>query len=411
MSSPSRSRRSWIVYCVLTLIFSAGVWFFGFRTPPVNPNATKSFFRKKGGATPVPVRAAAAEHRNLEVYLKAIGTVVPLNTVTVRSRVDGEMLRLAFEEGQQVEKGQLLAEIDPTSYKIRLAQVEGQQQQNVAQGQTVRSDLERFKQLHAQSLVTPQQLEQQQALVAERDGALATDKAHVDEARLQLAYTRIEAPISGRAGLRRVDVGNLVRANDTNGLVTITQTRPISVMFTVPEIDLAKVIEPLRAGEHLVVEAWDRSEQTRLASGVLKTSDNQIDIATGTLRLKAEFSNHDEKLFPNQVVNIRLRVRTLTDALVIPVAAVQFGSRGTYVYLVNEQNQATVRDIVLGPSDGTYQSVAQGLKPGEPVVLEGLDRLREGRTVVVVGDNPNAGDGKDAAGKGKGKDASVATDK
>lgn len=398
MSSPSRSRRSWIVYCVLTLVFVAGVWYFGLRTPPPNPNAQKFSFRKKGGNTPVPVRALPTERRNLDVYLKAIGTVVPINTVTVRSRVDGQLLKVGFEEGQRVEKGQLLAEIDPTPYQIRLAQAEGQQRQNVAQVQTAKADLERFKQLAAQALVTQQQLEQQQSLVAEREGGLAADKARVDEARLQLAYTRVEAPIAGRAGLRHVDVGNLVRANDANGLVVITQTRPISVMFTVPEIDLAKVLEPLRAGEQLAVEAWDRGDQTRLATGVLKTFDNQIDLATGTLRLRAEFPNDDEKLFPNQFVNIRLRVRTLNDAIVIPVAAVQFGSRGTYVYCVNEQTQATVRDIVLGPSDGTYQAVTQGLKPGEPVILEGLDRLREGRTVVLVSDAPASG--KDAAGKG-----------
>jgi multidrug efflux system membrane fusion protein len=406
MSSPSRSRRSWIVYCVLTLVFVAGVWFFGFRTPPPDANASmKGSFRKKGNTMPVPVRALPAERRNLDVYLKAIGTVAPLNIVTVRSRVEGQLLRVAFEEGQQVEKGQLLAEIDPTPYRIRLAQAEGQQRQNISQVQTAKSDLERFRQLNAQALVTAQQLEQQEALVAEREGALAADKAMVDEARLQLAYTRIEAPISGRAGLRAVDVGNLVRANDANGLVIITQTRPISVMFTVPEIDLAKVVEPLRAGEQLTVEAWDRSEQTRLAIGVLKTFDNQIDIATGTLRLKAEFPNNDEKLFPNQFVNIRLRVRTLNDAIVIPVAAVQFGSRGTYVYVVNGQSQSTVRDIVLGPSDGTYQSVVQGLTPGDQVILEGLDRLREGRLVTVVSDNPAAGvasGGPDSASKGKG---------
>jgi multidrug efflux system membrane fusion protein len=414
MSSPSRSRRSWIVYCGLTLVFAAGVWYFGFRTPPASSSTSMRSSFRKGNTTPVPVRAVPAEKRNLEVYLKAIGTVVPLNTVTVRSRVEGQLLKLAFEEGQQVEKGQLLAEIDPTPYRIRLAQVEGQQRQNISQVQTAKSDLERFKQLHAQALVTTQQLEQQQALVAEREGALAADKAQVDEARLQLAYTRIEAPISGRAGLRNVDVGNLVRANDANGLVTLTQTRPISVMFTVPEIDLAKVVEPLRAGETLTVEAWDRSEQARLAVGVLKTFDNQIDIATGTLRLKAELPNADDKLFPNQFVNIRLRVRTLTDAVVIPSAAVQFGSRGTYVYLVNEQSQATVRDIVLGPSDGSYQAVTQGLKAGDPVVLEGLDRLREGRSVTLVSgvSAPPAAPGKAGTGGregGKGGKAKTET--
>ena len=339
---------------------------------------------------PVPVRAVTAAKRDLPVHLKAIGTVVPLNTVTVRSQVDGQLMRVAFEEGQRVEKGQLLAEIDPAPYRIRLAQMEGQQQQNLAQAQTARNDLQRLQKLHAQSLITQQELEQQQALVAQRDGVLAADKAMVDEARLQLAYTRIEAPISGRLGLRQVDAGNLIRSGDANGLVVITQTRPIAVTFTVPEIDLEKVLEPMRAGEELVVEAWDRSEQNRLATGVLKTVDNQIDLATGTLRLKAEFLNEDERLFPNQFVNVRLRVRTLQDVLVVPTATIQFGSRGTYVYIVNAENQATVRDVVLGASDGTLQCVTKGLNPGELVVIEGLDRLREGRTVTVVTDEPAA---------------------
>jgi multidrug efflux system membrane fusion protein len=208
----------------------------------------------------------------------------------------------------------------------------------------------------------------------------------VANARLQLAYTRIEAPISGRLGLRRVDEGNLIRANSAEGLVVITQTRPITVMSTVPEVDLPKVLEPLRAGEELVVEAWDRSEQKMLAKGSLKTVDNQIDLATGTLRLKAEFPNADDSLFPNQFVNIRIRVRTLKDAVVIPAAAVQFGSRGTYVYIVNEKSQASVREIALGPAEGLEQAVTSGLAAGDPVVLEGIDRLREGRDVVVVDD-------------------------
>jgi len=401
MSSPSRFRRSWLIYCGLTLLFAAGVWYFGFRAKGAQDN-TRASFRKKYAAIPAPVRVVKAERRNLDVYLKAIGTVNPLNTVTVRSRVEGQLLRVAFEEGQYVKQGQLLAEIDPTPYKIRLTQAEGQQLQNVSQVQTAKSDLERFRALHAQALVTTQQLEQQQALVAEREGALAADRAQVEEARLQLAYTRIEAPISGRTGLRTVDVGNLVRANDANGLFVISQTRPITVVFTVPEIDLAKVVEPLRAGEHLPVEAWDRGEQTKLGTGVLKTFDNKIELATGTLRLKAEFPNEDEKLFPNQFVNVRLKVRTLSDAVVVPAAAVQFGSRGTYVYLVTDDNKSTIRNVVLGPSDGTYQAVTEGLKGGEPVILEGLDRLREGKNVIIVADAPAPTPGADSAAKAKG---------
>ncbi|MDQ5977206.1 MAG: rane fusion protein multidrug efflux system [Verrucomicrobiota bacterium] len=383
----SSSRRRWVIYAIIALVIAAGVWHFSSKEKPSeNRWGPNPAWAGTGNSPGMPVRVVKAERRELGIHLKAIGTVTPFNTVTVRSRVDGQLLRVAFEEGQQVEAGQLLAEIDFEPYRIALAQVEGRQQQNLAQIETARADLERFRQLYEKSLVTSQQMETQEALVRQREGALAADRAVIEEARLKLAYTRIEAPISGRLGLRRVDAGNLIRANDTGGLVVITQTKPIAVMFTVPEVDLSKVLEPMRAGEKLVAEAWDRSEQHLLATGVLTTVDNQIDLATGTVRLKAEFPNADERLFPNQFVNVRLRVRTLSDSVVIPAAAVQFGSRGTYVFVVNDKNQSTVREILLGPAEGQEQAVTSGLTAGEPVVLEGIDRLREGRNVVIVED-------------------------
>jgi multidrug efflux system membrane fusion protein len=385
--------RRWFLYAAVALAFAAGVWFLAFHAQAKRPGNNFGGFRK-GGAQPIPVRAVAAQRQELPVYLRAIGTVVPLNTVHVRSRVDGPLLRVLFQEGQQVEKGQVLAEVDPVPYRIRLAEAEAQVRQGEAQLLTARSDLDRLKPLAARNLVTPQQLEAQQAIVAQREASVAADQAQVEDARRQLAYTSIEAPIPGRVGLRQVDPGNLIRSNDANGLVVITQTRPITVMFTVPEIDLHKVLDPLRAGEALHVEAWDRGEDRLLASGSLRTIDNQIDLATGTLRLKAEFPNDDEKLFPNQFVNVRLRVRTIRDALVVPSAAIQFGSRGTYVYIVNAQNQASVRDVVLGPAGGDSQSIVKGIDAGDKVILEGLDRLREGRPVMLVGDQPAAGVGK-----------------
>lgn len=390
--SQAPSPRRWFLYTAVALAFAGGVWYFAVRKQAAPMGMGGQWRRNNNQATPV--RAEIVQRRDLAVQLRAIGTVLPINIVTVRSRVEGELMKVAFTEGQAVEQGQLLAEIDPEPSRIRLAQVEAQMRQNAAQLRTAKADLERFQQLNGQALISAQQLEAQQALVADREGALAANQSQVDDARRQLAYTKIEAPIAGRLGLRQVDAGNLVRPSDAKGIVVITQTRPIAVSFTVPEMDLRQVIDPLRAGEQMPVEAWDRNEQALLATGVLKTVDNQIDLTTGTLRLKAEFANGDEKLFPNQFVNVRLRVRTLTKAVVVPGAAVQFGSRGTYVFLVNEKNEATVRDVVLGPTDGSMQSITKGLEGGERVVIEGVDRLREGRPVILVekdGQSPPAG--------------------
>lgn len=387
---PSRTR--WILYGIVILVVAVGVWRFSQREERENgrragPNPA---WAGTADSPAMPVRISRAERRDLPVHLKAIGTVTPLNTVTVRSRVDGQLLRIAFEEGARVKAGDLLAEIDPEPYRIRLAEVEGRQRQNQAQLETALADLERILQLHEKKLVTNQEMDAQRALVREREGAVASDAAAVANARLQLAYTRIEAPISGRLGLRRIDPGNLIRANDADGIVTITQTQPITVMFTVPEVDLPRVIEPLRAGEQLPVEAWDRGERNLLATGTLSTVDNQIDLATGTLRLRATFANDDESLFPNQFVNTRMRVRVIAGAIVIPAAAVQFGAQGTYVFVVTPDNKASLREVALGASDGVMQAVERGLEPGDPVVLEGIDRLREGRDVVVVGNQPAA---------------------
>jgi membrane fusion protein, multidrug efflux system len=383
-ASPFRRRP--LVYVFIVLLVAAGAWYFSTPVKRAGRWGPNPPWAGTEAEPAMPVRVVVAEKQDLPVHLKAIGTVTALNTVTVRSRVDGQLLRVAFTEGEKVKKGQLLAEIDPDPYRIQLAQAEGEQRQNMAQLETARSDFERFQQLFEKKLVTTQQMDAQQSLVNERRGTEAADQARVDEARLQLNYTKIEAPIAGRLGLRRVDEGNLIRANDTEGLVTITQTQPIAVMFTVPEINLQDVVDPLRAGEQLPVEIWDRGASRILERGLLTTVDNQIDVATGTLRLKAEFPNEAERLFPNQFVNVRVRVRVLKDALVIPAAAVQFGSRGTYVYTVVDGNKSTIRDIVLGPSDGTNQAVTKGLSVGDQVVLEGLDRLREGRKVVVVKD-------------------------
>lgn len=337
----------------------------------------------------IPVRVVEAVREPLQVRSKALGTVTPLNTVTVRSRVDGELVRIAFAEGQQVAAGQLLAQIDPRPFQVRLDQALGTQKQNQAELENARRQLARFAELQQQAYVSAQDLANQQSLVRQLEGRLQSDQAAVDEARLQLDYTRITAPAAGRVGLRQVDVGNLVRSGDADGLVTITQTSPISVLFTVPENALPPLLDAVRQQPDLAVEAWDREERQLLASGTLTSLDNRIDTATGTLKLRASFDNTDMALFPNQFVNVRLHV-SQADAVVIPNAAVQFGSKGTYVYVVNADDTASLRDVVLGAADGERVAVVSGVAAGERVVLEGIDNLREGARVQVVADPADA---------------------
>lgn len=335
------------------------------------------------GDRPVPVKVVEAVQEPLAVFLKALGTVTPLQTVTVRSRVDGELIRVSFSEGQYVEQGQLLAEIDPRPYQVQLAQTEGRQRQNLAELANTEGELQRFRDLQTKGYVSAQELANREALVRQFQARKQSDQAAVDEARLQLSYTRITAPIAGRVGLRNVDPGNIVRAGDAAGIVTITQMRPISVLFTIPETDLPTVRAAAGPKSELPVEAWSRDERERLAIGKLLSMDNQIDTATGTLRLRALFENADESLFPNQFVNVRLRVRN-DDAIVIPNAAVQFGAQGNFVYVIDAEGKATMRSVKLGVTEGDRVAVLDGVQPGEKVVLEGLDRLREGRMVEII---------------------------
>ncbi|CAI3806693.1 efflux RND transporter periplasmic adaptor subunit [Rheinheimera sp. MM224] len=339
-------------------------------------------------AMPVPVRVIEAGSTDLKVQIKAIGTVTPLNTVLVQSRVAGPLQQVFFEEGQKVEAGQLLAQIDPADYKVELAQAQGQKEQNIALLKSAEQDLERFAKLKEQNTIAAQQMNAQQALVSQLKGAIKSNQAAIDAAALQLSYTQIKAPISGRLGLRAVDPGNLIQANSAEGLVTITQSSPIAVVFTIPETQLQQVRTAFRAGAALSVEAWDRAEQMPLTSGTLTTLDNQIDIATGTLKLKAEFANQNEELFPNQFVNVRLNVAVQSGAVTIPQDAVQYGAQGTYVYMVDDNNKAQIRQLKLGAVDNGLVAVEEGLKAGDKVVLEGLDRLRPDREVEVIQDVP-----------------------
>jgi multidrug efflux system membrane fusion protein len=334
----------------------------------------------------VPVRVYAAATKDVDISLPALGTVTAYNTVTVRSRVDGELVQVNFQEGQHVKAGDVLAQIDPRPFNVQLQQALGTQQQNQAQLENARRDLARYQTLYKQDSIAKQQVDTQAALVRQFEGTLKTDQAAVDNARLQLTFARITAPISGRLGLRQVDPGNLVSSSDTNGLVVITQTQPIAVIFTLPETQLPEVREQLRAGRTLRVDAYDRANTKRLATGVLETLDNQIDVTTGTVKLKARFDNADDALFPNQFVNVQLLVETRKGMTVIPNGAVQRGSQGPFVFVAEPDNTVSVRQLKLGPVSGELVVVNDGVKPGDRVVVEGTDRLRAGAKVEVVTD-------------------------
>jgi multidrug efflux system membrane fusion protein len=342
------------------------------------------------GAEAIPVRVTNATKANFPVNLTALGTVTAFNTANVRARVDGLLTELRFEEGARVKAGDVLAIIDPRPYQVALQQAEGTLQESRAQLRNAQIDLERYRGLFAQDSIARQTLDTQEALVAQYQGAIRTNQAAVEQAKLNLQFSKVSAPISGRVGLRQVDVGNLVSTGDTTPLLVITETRPISVAFTLPENDLPKVLAAHRGNQPLIVEAWDRGERNLLAKGVLQSVDNQIDLTTGTVRLKARFDNEDESLFPNQFVNVRLRVQTISDATLIPSDAVQFGSIGTFVYVIGEDDKAKVRKVGIGPNDGPNTVVEEGIDPGERVVVEGTEQLREDTKVEIIGSDNEA---------------------
>ncbi|WP_236176316.1 MdtA/MuxA family multidrug efflux RND transporter periplasmic adaptor subunit [Pseudomonas qingdaonensis] len=387
---PRHSRR-WLLSLLVLLLIAGLCWAFWPSSPATKapgagkPGGGRPGFGAFGG--PVPVRVAPATVGDFPLYYKALGTVTATNTVNVRSRVGGELVKINFKEGQRVKAGDLLAEIDPRSYQIALQQAEGTLAQNQAQLKNAQIDLERYKGLFAEDSIAKQTLDTQAALVAQYQGTIKTNQAAVGDARLNLDFTRIRAPISGRLGLRQLDVGNLVAANDTTALVVITQTQPITVVFTLPETELSTVLSRYRSGAQLPVQAWDRGDTQQLSVGVLSSLDNQIDTTTGTLKFKAGFENQDEMLFPNQFVNVRLLADTLKDVVLAPSAAMQFGTNGTFAYVMDGDNKVTIRSLKLGASDGDLTVVKEGLAKGERVVLEGTDRLRDGSEVEVVNDS------------------------
>jgi membrane fusion protein, multidrug efflux system len=331
----------------------------------------------------IPVVAAAARTSDVGVYLKGLGTVTPLNTVTVRSRVDGELIGVHYQEGQIVRSGDLLAEIDPRPFQAQLTQFEGQLERDQALLDNARLDLKRFQELVKTDAVPRQQLDTQVSLVHQLEGTVKNDQGQIDATKVQLVYCRITSPIAGRVGLRLVDQGNIVHATDTGGLVIITQLQPITVIFTIPEDSIPTVLEQLGRGVRLPVEAYDREQRKKLAEGALLTIDNEVDPTTGTVRLKAQFPNTDNRLFPSQFVNARLRIETRRGATVVPTAAIQQSPRGAFVFVVRPDRTVGVRQVGVGVTDGDDVSIEQGLQVGEQVVVEGAERLRDGAAIAL----------------------------
>jgi multidrug efflux system membrane fusion protein len=381
-----------IVYLALATSVLAGGAFAGRALLASSPDAGPN---RKGGDRVVPVEAATAKTADVPIALTGLGTVVPRHTVTVRSRVTGQLLRVLFHEGDMVQEGQLLAEVDPRPFQVELTQIEGQVARDVALLDNALLDQQRYKKLTASELISKQQGDSQDSLVRQYQGTAHTDQGLLASSQLQLSFTRITAPTSGRIGLRLVDAGNNVTPADPTGIAVINAVQPITVVFSLPEDSVPAIVRRIRASQQaaqaLPVEAWDRAGKVLVATGSLLTIDNQIDPTTGTVKLKAEFPNTDGTLFPNQFVNVRLLLDVRHGATVVPAVAVQRGSAGPFVYVATPEKTATVRNVDLGPADGANVAVEHGVAPGEIVVTNGTDQLREGAKLALA--TPPAAEG------------------
>jgi len=372
-------RRLWIVGVVILALVVIAI----LARTGRSSEAKKAAAAKARGQAAIPVVVAEAQTADFPVYLSGLGTITPLATVTVRSRVDGELIRVAFKEGQLVKQDELLAEIDPRPFQVQLTQAEGQLAKDQANLVSVKLDYERFKNLVADGLIPQSQFDAQASLVAQVEASIKTDEGSVAGARLNLTYSKITAPITGRAGLRQVDPGNMVHAADSGGIVVLTQLDPIATLFTLPEDSLQAVLQRLSGGATLPVEAWDRDLKTKLEDGKLLTVDNQIDPSTGTVRLKAVFDNRKGSLFPNQFVNVRLLIDTLRRVVVVPSAAIQRTTQGAVIYVAAADGTVSMRPVQVAQQSGDRAVVTKGVAAGEQVVTDGVDKLQNGSKVTT----------------------------
>lgn len=374
-------RRRWLWWLALLLLAGAGLLYYRGSAEKRQIAASKQQNREV--AQPASVAAFAVTRGDLPIYLRGLGTVTAFNTVNVKPRVDGPIVKVNFQEGQNVAAGELLVQIDPRPYQVALEQAQGQQARDEAQFKDAQVNLTRDQTLWSQGVIARQQLDTQAATVGQFQGTLAADQAAIDNAKLQLSFTNVRAPIAGRIGLRQVDIGNIVHAADPNPLAIITQVQPIAVLFTLPADSLQQVLAKLRGRAKLTVDAYDRADQNKIASGTLETIDNQIDVNTGTSRLKAIFNNTDGVLFPNQFVNCHLLVDTKRGVLLVPAPAVQHGPQGAFVYLIKPDQTVTVRPITTGTAENSRMEVTSGLAAGDQVVTDGQDKLQEGSKVQI----------------------------
>lgn len=387
LQSPPLYRRPGAITAAVIVVLGS-IWYFSHRSPTAgaeDSRAGRGSGRFDPSKRPSSVGVAKVKLGDINVYQTGLGTAVPRNVVLVRSRVDGELVKVLFKEGQMVKEGDLLAQIDPRPYQVALTQAQGQLARDQALLRNAQLDFERYKTLLAQDSTSQQQLDTQAALVHQYEGTVKADQGQLDSAALSLSFTRITAPLSGRTGLRQVDPGNIVHASDTTGIVVITQLQPMTVEFAVPETRIERIMARLHSGTPVPVEAWDRDNRNKIATGMLIAADNQVDTTTGTVKLRAEFRNEQNALFANQFVNARALVDILRQVTVIPSAAVQTGNEGSFVYVVQPDDSVKVQSVKTGTADGNMVSVESGLTVGQTVVVDGLDKLRDGSKVLVGG--------------------------